>query len=201
MNIRLISLPVLGLMLAACEQGGPISSGYDPLDTAGGGGSSARVVDSGYRPGEFIKASMDSTGFFKKRPDGDANADKLLKAGTPMKVIMDDGSFVKVELDSGELGYVSTVQVMGENEAAMTPYGDGEVQVWPPPPSDGIIPLDQIEEGDPDVPVVPTEIDPDAPADVPLLPSEPATDGAPEVPPLPEPPPVDAGEDDSAAAE
>ncbi len=200
MNPRLLLLPAFGLVFASCESNGPIRSSFDPLDAAGGYGAQTNVVDTGYRPGEFVSSVTPNTGFYKKRPDGEADADKLLPANTPMKVISDDGSFVKVELDSGEVGYVSTVQVMGQDEAAGTPASGSEVQVWPPP-VEGTIPLDTIEEGDPGVPTVPTDIDPDAPVESPLLPDElpEGGDTATDIPPLPEP--VDAGEDEEATVD
>lgn len=151
------------------------------------------MIDTGYRAGEFVTAVMDNTGFYKERPEGEANADKLLKANTSMKVISDDGSFVKVELDTGEVGYVSTVQVMGENEGSNLPPGS-EVQVWPPVDG-GPIPVADPSEADPDVPLVPTDIDPDAPIDEPILPDiTPTDDPAVDIPPLPDPV-DDEGED------
>lgn len=201
MNPRLLSLPALALVLAACESGGPINSSFDPLDAAGGFGARTNVVDTGYRPGEFVTSVMDNTGFFKSRPSGDADADKLLPSNTPMKVISDDGSFVKVELDSGEVGYVSTIQVMGGDEGSAAPLSGSEVQVWPPP-VEGTIPLDATGPVDPDAPVVPVDVDPDAPAEEPVLPDEiPAPGDGVAVPPLPDPPAdEEAAGDDAAAA-
>jgi hypothetical protein len=194
MNARVPCISALGLLLVGCETGGPINSSFDPLDAAGGYGTQANVINTGYRAGEFVTAVMDNTGFYKERPDGEANADKLLKANTSMKVISDDGSFVKVELDTGELGYVSTVQVMGENEGSNLPPGS-EVQVWPPVDG-GPIPVADPSEADPDVPLVPTDIDPDAPIDEPILPDvAPEDDPAVDIPPLPDP--VEAGADEA----
>lgn len=198
MNPRVPCISALGLLLVGCETGGPINSSFDPLDAAGGYGTQANVINTGYRAGEFVTAVMDNTGFYKERPEGEANADKLLTAGTSMKVISDDGSFVKVELDTGELGYVSTVQVMGENEGSNLPQSS-EVQVWPPVDG-GPIPVEDPNEADLDVPLVPTDIDPDAPVDEPILPDvAPEDDPAVDIPPLPDP--VDAGAGEAGEAE
>ena len=40
-----------------------------------------------FAAGQFVRAVMDNTAFFKERPKGDADADKLLARGTSMKVI------------------------------------------------------------------------------------------------------------------
>jgi hypothetical protein len=71
-----------------------------------------------YSPGEFVDASVDSASFFVQRPQGNADADKLLAAGTPMKVIQSDSSYVKVELDSGEVGFVPVMMVAKHGASA-----------------------------------------------------------------------------------
>lgn len=197
MKCRFVPLSALSLLLAACQSGGPIQSNFDPLDAAGGFGAQANVVSSGYRPGDFVKSVTPNTGFFKKRPSGEADADKLLSAGVAMKVISDDGSFVKVELDSGEVGYVSSVQVMGEDETSSGGLSGSEFQVWPP--VEGTIPLEGAAEAEPEVPTVPTEIDPDAPVEVPPLPVD--EGGGVEIPPLPDPISGGAGDGDAAGGE
>ena len=175
--------------MVGCEFGGPYeSSGFDPLDAAGGVGTDLPVQSSGRQPGEFVNASGSGTAFFKSKPAGDANADRLLVAGTPMKVISDDGSYVKVELDSGEIGYVPSVMVMGENDADSYATGD-EYQIYPP--VDEVVPLEADPNEDSDIPVLPPTIDPDAPADLPALPDDAPTPGLGAEPPL-EAPEVDA---------
>ena len=154
MNKSLYLLPAAAMILVSCGGGGSLNSGtFDPLDAAGGGGGGGpRLVDGGFKPGSFVKTSMDNAAFFSKKPDGDANADKLLSAGTPMKVISSDGSYVKVELDSGEVGYLPTVMVIDQNASAQPAYpGSGsEVQVWPPVPG-GFDPVEPVV--DPNAPV------------------------------------------------
>jgi len=179
-------LPVACLSIVSCELGGPYNSGgFDPLDPAGGGGAGVAVANTGHRPGEFVTSVSPNTAFFKKKPSGDATADRLLSSGTAMKVISDDGSFVKVELDSGEVGFVPSVMVMGKDDQA-TQYSGSEYQVYPP--VDGVIPLQADPNAvDPDVPLVPTTIDPDAPADLPPLPDDAPTPGLGAEPALPDP--------------
>ena len=165
-------LSALALALSSCGGGGSFNGGgYDPLNAAGGGGSGVGVVDTGFRPGSFVKTSMDNAAFFKNKPDGNANADKTLPANTPMKVISTAGSYVKVELDSGEVGWVLDVQLIdqGGPQGPVDPALDGAVQVWPPA-TGGYPPI-----ADPNAPVIPEEIDPDAPEPV-----------MPEIPPLPD---------------
>lgn len=201
MRYLFLSLAALaGLVLPSCETGGSFNSGYfDPLDAAGGGSRGPAVVQQGFKPGSFARAAMDNTAFFEKRPDGSADADKLLSKGTSMKVIANDGSYLKVELDSGAVGYVPAVMVEDPNApaapagayppgAGYPPGSENEVQVWPPVP--GGYPVE--EAADPDSPVIPPSIDPDAPveeSEVPDIdPVVPDLDETPEpeVPPVPE---------------
>jgi hypothetical protein len=153
-----------------------------------GGSVSTRSESSGasFKPGQFVRATIDNTAFFSKRPKGDGDADKLLARDTQMKVISSDSSYVKVELDSGEVGFVPTVMVNDPSSVAAAP-GSNAVQVYPPVgPTGGIEPLptfDTSELPPPGAipPIIP--VDPNAPAPLPAGTNAPATPGG--APPLP----------------
>lgn len=158
---------VLGL--AACnDMSRPIASGdFDPLSTPGG--QVTPVVNTqAFAAGQFVRAIMDNTAFFKNRPKGEADADKLLARGTSMKVISSSDTYVKVELDSGEVGWVPVVMVEDPNaapaqdEAFGTP-NPGEYQVYPPVGGyGGMLPPVPAAELPPEG-AIPTVIDPEAP--------------------------------------
>lgn len=185
---------VLVLALAACDtMNRPVTNGaFDPLSTPGGGQAGPVVSATAFTPGQFVRAAMDNTAFFKTRPKGDTDADKLLTRGTSMKVISSSDSYVKVELDSGEVGWVPSVMLEDPNAAAAPqgePFGTpnpGEYQVYPPVGgySDTLPPITPSElppEG-----AIPTVIDPEAPTIAPAVP--PVTvpgDTFPAPPPLP----------------
>ncbi len=175
------------LVLASCETGEIVTGGdFDPLTAPGSGRATVAAV-RGFKAGSFVHSSMDNTAFFNKRPKGDAEADKLLAANTSMKVIADDGSYVKVELDSGEVGFVNSVQVTDQSGAGPSPLVSPDaIQVYPPLP--GTL--------DPNVPTIPPVIDPEAPMiqEEPLIPDAPPIPGeaAPVVPPV-EPTPLPPG--------
>ncbi|MGB6220360.1 hypothetical protein [Haloferula sp.] len=204
MNRHLLYLPAVSLIFAACGGGGSFNTGgYDPLDAAGGGGPNVGLVDTGIRPGTFVKTSMNNAAFFKRKPDGDTIADKTLPANTPMKVISVEGSYVKGELDSGEVGYILSVQVIDQNASAagVAPLDDSAVQVWPP--VDGGYPL--VDPTTSDAPVIPSDIDPDAPEpvmpEIPALPDDAPTPGLgaePALPPVPEALGEEGEEEDAA---
>ena len=179
------------LSLAACDtMTGPITrGGYDPLLPAGSSNAPTQTVGPAFSAGQFVRASMDNTAFFKTRPSGDADADKLLKRGTSMKVISTANSYVKVELDSGEIGFVPSVMLEDPNAAPQTlTTNPGEYQVYPPLPGSGVgQPLPTLDPaGLPPEGAIPTVIDPDAPANTtPVPPVSPTTDTFPTpVPPV-----------------
>jgi len=91
------------------------SGSYDPLDTPGGNSQKIKVIEQSsgpsFTPGQFVEAVIPDTGFYLNKPKGNADADKLLKKGSSMKVISQSGSFVKVELDNGKIGYVPSLHV------------------------------------------------------------------------------------------
>jgi hypothetical protein len=190
-----VVLASLALVLASCETGQLTTSGdFDPL-TAPGSGRSTRLAQSGLRPGSFARTSMDNVAFFLKRPKGDAEADRQLPANTEMKVISDDGSFAKVELNSGEVGYVPSVLVSDQNAAAVPTVSPDAIQVYPPAP--GTLPPGLPDSG---IPTIPPVIDPDAPVnpDLPPVPDVPPVpvEDAPPIPTTPTPLPPGVGEEE-----
>ena len=176
----LSALSILGL--TACgSMNGPISSGdFDPLRPPGSNLNLSTSSEPSFRPGQFVEASMDNTAFFKTRPKGDADADKLLTRGTSMKVAQSDGSYLKVELDdTGEVGWVPSVMVADPNaQPAGLPGSPGEFQIYPPLPGGdpgAITPLPLLDPaGQPPPGSIPAIIDPTAP-----IPTDPTA-----VPPL-----------------
>lgn len=162
------------LALVACEtMNAPLTSGgsFDPLAPPGGG---VKQVNSSFgpalSPGQFVTASIPNTAFYKNKPKGSEDADKLIALGTNLKIVSNDGAYVKVELDSGEVGWVPSVMV-ASSTPELTPI-DGAYQVYPPLPDTGALePLPVIDLGGlPPEGAIPTIIDPDAPIPAPAPP-------------------------------
>ncbi len=176
----LSAIAILGLV--GCETTtGPLSgSGFDPLGSPGAQISTTTPAATTFKGGQFVRAAMDNTAFFKARPSGSADADKLLTRNTSMKVISESDSYLKVELDSGEIGFVPSVMVEDPNAVA-TPQttATGEYQIYPPLPVTGVgepLPVIGTNELPPDS-SIPTIIDPNAPpSTVPVPPVLPQTE-------------------------
>ena len=157
-----------------------------------------------FKAGQFVRAAMDNTAFFKNRPKGEADADKLLPRGTSMKVISISDSYVKVELDSGEVGFVPAIMVEDPNTAVVPPpVNPNEIQVYPPLGGFGE-PIPTVPAGEaPPEGAIPTVIDPEAPAPgtpvpAPTTPSD--TFPAPAAQPQPGPAPLPPNQDEIEAA-
>ena len=194
------------LLLAGCETfNQPISGGdFDPLRPPGGNINLNTNTAPLFKAGQFVRAAMDNTAFFKNRPKGEADADKLLPRGTSMKVISISDSYVKVELDSGEVGFVPAIMVEDPNAAvALPPANPNEIQVYPPLGGFGE-PIPTVPAGEaPPEGAIPTVIDPEAPA--PGNPVPPATTPsdtfpAPAAQPQPGPAPLPPNQDEIEAA-
>ncbi len=130
MKAKLLLAAPFALALTACNPTGASfdSSGMDPLRPPAG---NVDKTDYGneLRPGEFVTAAINNTAFYKAKPKEDQAADKLLTQGTPMKIVSLSGSYTKVELDSGEVGFVPTVMISTGVDDLSPLYGDGGVPV------------------------------------------------------------------------
>jgi hypothetical protein len=144
---------------------------FDPLAAPGRPAAIATIDATGFKAGQFVSTVMDNTHFYKNRPKDGADADKLLPRATSMKVISQQDSFVKVELDTGEIGFVPSVMVEDPKAQAAIPKGN-EIQVYPLPEAIPSLPLGEAPPGG----AIPTVINPNAPA--------------PEIPPPPVLPPA-----------
>ncbi len=161
MKAKLLLVAPFALAITACNPNGSTlsSSGIDPLRPP-----SSHVDKTSYvtelRPGQFVTAVINNTAFYKNKPKEDQSADSLLAQGTPMKIVALSGSCMKVELDSGEVGFVPTAMI-STGEGDLIPL-DGADDALPP-----IIPVDS----DVQLPVFdPTTATPIEPSALPPMP-------------------------------
>lgn len=197
MHRLLVISPVVAIALSSCDTlNQPISSSdFDPLNPLGGRRADASAANAGtatFSPGTFAVTSMNNAAFYRKKPRGEANADKLLNKGTSVKVVSSTSSYTKCELDSGDVGYIPTV-MLEESGSSSTTSNAGEYQVYPPVDNTPAEPLPSFDDTTPPDGAIPTVIDPEAPASLPepvTVPSPPITE--PTTPPVieatPEPP-------------
>lgn len=182
MKILFLSGSLAAVALVACENmSTPIkSSSFDPLTPPGSMQSSVSTFGPAFSPGQFVSAAINNTAFYKNKPKENQDADKLIEGGTQMKIVEISGDHLKVELDSGEVGWVPSVMVVsGESAAGELVPVDGIYQVYPPLPDGGALePLPFIDaSGLPPEDALPTIIDPDQPLDT----TTPSLDSVPDI--------------------
>jgi len=140
MKAKLLLAAPFSLVLTACDPTGANldSTGIDPLRPPTGNTAPADFGTE-LRPGAFVNAAINNTAFYLSKPNEDQAADNLLAQGTPMKIIALSGNFTKVELDSGEVGFVPTVMI-STGDAGIMPLDGADGQV-PVIKLDGDVPL------------------------------------------------------------
>lgn len=180
MNWKTLLIPTCGtLFFVSCNQlKQPLSGDFNPLSSPGAvrgatSTSSSSAPTPVFSKGQFVYAISSSTAFFKSKPSGNADADRLLSSGTSMRVVSTSGSYLKVELDGGDVGYVPAVMVSDSKNGGSS--SGGAVQVYPPVGSSDALPLPGQGNIPSDVqanssPVPPVDLMPVPPTDVPVVP-------------------------------
>ena len=151
--IRLSIGWALVLLVSSCG-GLPTSGGYDelnnPLDSPGSQRRGADPLsEPKYAPGSYVEVIDANAGLFNGFPDTATQAGRQLALGTPLKVIGERGSYLRVETAEGEIGFVPTIMIsdssasrgviVNENQAPVgeLPEGAGEAPAasFPQPPA------------------------------------------------------------------
>ena len=147
----------------------PLPGGGNALDPPGyrdSFGETVPVVQATgptYAPGEWVVTDVAQAAFYRRQPKPSDQPIMTLPRGTDVKVVSTAGTYVKVELESGQVGYVPAIrltQKKADNPVPLVPSGPVDC----PPPS----PLDVAPE--PEIPPisveeaqgVPSLIDPEA---------------------------------------
>ena len=127
----------------------PLDGGFDPLESPGSSSGMAQVEDTGprYETGQFLETTMPNTAFFGGIPKANEQPMRTLASATPLRVISTQGTYVKVELESGEIGFVPAIMV-GEkpspDEIPIVPVTPGNVLPQPTVGPDGLAPEPEI---------------------------------------------------------
>jgi hypothetical protein len=165
-------------------------SGFDPLSIPGSASAAIAPAAPTYKQGQWVETSMPNATFFKVFPKGSAVADKVLPVATPMKVVSSRETYLKVELDSGDVGYVPGIMVAGRSStvgaqsgSVVPNYGPVPSPVEPGSAPFGVAPP-------PEVPGLGAEDDTVSPASTPNSPDPPAKGSRPNVPGIAPPPEV-----------
>ncbi|MFP6867215.1 MAG: SH3 domain-containing protein, partial [Roseibacillus sp.] len=131
-----------------------------------------------YTPGSYLEVTDTNAVLYRRYPRGNAQPDQNLAMGTQLKVLGEQGSYVKVETEGGQIGFVPDIMVgtrLTGNELPLIPIdpsGQGPID-----PS-GLTPLPPLggDPGfvapDPEVPPISVEEAP-TPDSPPIVPPDP----------------------------
>lgn len=108
-------LGTVGALISSCgglAPSGDYDSSTDPLDSPGSQ-RRAEAINSGprYAPGSYVEVTDANAGLYRRFPKGDMQPSTKLVPGTQLKVLSEKGSYVKVETESGQIGYVPAIMV------------------------------------------------------------------------------------------
>ena len=102
--------------------------GYDsmsnPLDSPGSRSRSAdSSADLRYSPGSYVEVIDANAGLFLSFPGRVSQPDQKLELRTPLKVIEERGSYVRVETVEGQIGFIPSVMIRAHSasEGALVP--------------------------------------------------------------------------------
>jgi hypothetical protein len=179
-------IPLMGvasMMLSSCGNiSSPFNSsrtfdaGSDPLDSPGRKKTRTVEAEPKFAPGSFVEVTDANAGLYRRVPRGNEQPEQRLATGTQLKVVDEKGSYVRVETESGQIGFVPAIMV-GNRGASTLP-------LISPEPSGRDLPPPAIEP-----------IDPSGLTPLPPVPTPGATEELPPfVAPEPEVPPISVEE-------
>jgi hypothetical protein len=153
-----------GLALSSCQFQGPLNGG-NALDPPGFGdqfGSQAGdLAAAAFAPGDWVETSTQSAALYDRFPGIGDQPVRTLSLGTPLKVVSSQGTYAKVELESGSIGFVPEVMLSKKGAASgvpgaptglppLSPYGETA-----PEPEIAPISVEDVNGGPPSQPIDP----------------------------------------------
>ena len=130
--LRVAQIPLCGIaivLLSSCggfRSNGNYDSSMNPLDSPGSQRRGAAGEDSsGFAPGSYVEVTDVNAGLYFRFPGADRQPDETLALGTPLKVINERGSYLRVETASGQIGFVPTIMVSNSvsSQGVVVPEG------------------------------------------------------------------------------
>ena len=143
----------------------PLPGGGNALDPPGTYQGEVPVVEAtgpAYAPGEWVETSVPQAALYLRRPRSGDQPAQTLPQGTPLKVVSTSGTYARVELESGVVGFVPAIMLTRKSaEAPLVP--EGAPDLLPPPSSLDLAPEPEVEPiSVEEAQGVPSLIDPEA---------------------------------------
>ena len=146
--IRVVQLSLLGITIALFPSCGNMASSrnfdpsIDPLDSPGSQRRGEASNDGPrYVPGSYVEVTDTNAGLYRRFPDEEVQPSLQLALGTQLKVLRERGSYLRVETESGEIGFVPAIMVSDGIAASNPALPEGTtVPVTPVDPADPLDP-------------------------------------------------------------
>lgn len=115
-----LQIPLMGAMAVMVSSCGNLASslnnqnfdpGSNPLDSPGSRKSTEVAAGPSYALGSYVEVTNSNAVLYHRFPKGNAQPDQSLPVGTPLKVVGEKGSYVKVETEAGQIGFVPAIMV------------------------------------------------------------------------------------------
>ncbi|MFP6876941.1 MAG: SH3 domain-containing protein [Roseibacillus sp.] len=148
---RALQIPLMGAMAVMVSSCGGLATSpnsqnfdpsIDPLDSPGR--RTTKDTEPKYTPGSYLEVTDTNAVLYRRYPRGNAQPDQNLAMGTQLKVLGEQGSYVKVETEGGQIGFVPAIMVgtrLTGNELPLIPIDpSGQGPIDPIDPS-GLTPL------------------------------------------------------------
>ena len=94
---------------------------------------------SAFSPGDWVETSSPNAALYSRFPGLTDQPVRTLNLGTPLKVVSTQGTYAKVELESGAIGFVPEVMLSKKRSASEVPNG-----LTPVSPYGGLAPEPEI---------------------------------------------------------
>ncbi len=125
-----LQIPLMGAMAVLISSCGNFASSLNsqnfdpsinPLDSPGSGRLAAMGTGPIYPLGTYVEVTNSNAVLYLRYPKGNAQPDQSLSVGTPLKVVGEKGSYVKVETKIGQIGFVPAIMVGAQPAAEELP--------------------------------------------------------------------------------
>jgi hypothetical protein len=128
------------VLLVSCDVTDPVtqssllSAGVNPLDRVGfshvRSSETLETSDGAYRVGDYVEVNQPKTPLFAQYPRGGVKPLRYLNQGVVLNVLGLDGSYMHVQNENGDEGYVFTMTVVPQGLLiADLPNSDSDVAV------------------------------------------------------------------------
>ncbi|MBK1790246.1 hypothetical protein [Persicirhabdus sediminis] len=125
---RISALAIAASALTSCESfNQPLDGSSNPLDPPGSGNTPPIVSTPAFTPGSFVQTNVSNAAFFKNFPAQADQPTKTLPVGTSAKVISLKKEYARVELASGEVGFIPAFMLMDQRSTREVPITPGVV--------------------------------------------------------------------------